>query len=59
LEENAQRVNVKFSIKEEDTIWLEITRELNGVDKKECYRNITRIRDTADELDNTLRKEFF
>jgi hypothetical protein len=58
LEENAQRIAVKFSIKD-DTVWLEITRELNGVDTKECYRNLTRIGDTADELDDLLRGEFF
>ncbi len=58
LEENAQRIAVKFSIKE-DTVWLEITRELNGVDTKECFRNLTRIGDTADELDDLLRGEFF
>ena len=58
LEENAHRVAIKFSIKE-DTVWLEVTRELNGVDTTECYRNLTRIGDTADELDDALRDEFF
>jgi hypothetical protein len=58
LEENAHRVALKFSIKE-DTVWLEVTRELSGVDTTECYRNLTRIGDTADELDDALRDEFF
>lgn len=58
LEENAQRIAIKFSIKD-DTAWLEITRELNGLGIDECYRNLTRIGDTADELDDTLRSEFF
>ncbi|MCP4228538.1 MAG: YbjN domain-containing protein [bacterium] len=58
LEENAHRVAIKFSIKEE-AVWLEITRELSGVDTTECYRNLTRIGDTADELDDALREEFF
>ena len=58
LEENAQRIALKFSIKE-DTVWLEISRELNGLDTNECYRNLTRIGDTADELDDELRKVFF
>ncbi|UCE26342.1 MAG: YbjN domain-containing protein [Candidatus Coatesbacteria bacterium] len=57
LEENAQRIALKFALRE-DTVWVEITRELEGLSFDECRRNLTRIGETADELDDILKEEF-
>lgn len=57
LEENANRVALKFCLREE-TVWMEITRELEGLSYDECNRNLTRIGETADELDDILKEEF-
>lgn len=57
LDENASRVAVKFSIRENE-VWVEITRELEGISFDEAYRNMTRVGDTADEMDDILREEF-
>jgi hypothetical protein len=57
LEENANRIALKFCLRE-DTVWVEITRELEGLSLDECYRNLTRIGETADELDDILKDEF-
>lgn len=57
LEENAGRVALKFSLRE-DTVWMEISRELEGMSYNECYRNLTRIGEAADELDDLLKEEF-
>jgi len=57
LEENARWVGPRFSIRG-DTAWLDITRELAGIDYDECRRSLERIGYVADELDNALRAEF-
>jgi hypothetical protein len=57
LEENANHIALKFCLRE-DTVWVEITRELEGLSFDECYRNLTRIGETADELDDILKDEF-
>lgn len=57
LEENAKWVSTRFSVRG-DTIWLDITRELAGMDYDECYRNLTRIGDVADGIDDILAEEF-
>lgn len=57
LEENAKYIAVRFSVRE-DTVWLDITRELAGLDENECRRSLTRIGETADNLDDELMKEF-
>jgi len=57
LEENAKWVATRFSLRG-DTVWLDTTRELAGMDYDECYRSLTRIGDVADELDDILREEF-
>jgi hypothetical protein len=57
LEENAKWVATRFSIRD-DTVWLDITRELAGMDYDECWRSLTRIGDVADGLDGALMEEF-
>lgn len=57
LEENAERIALKFALRE-DTVWMEITRELEGLSFDECHRNLTRIGEAADELDDILKEEF-
>jgi hypothetical protein len=57
LEENAKWVATRFSLRD-DTVWLDTTRELAGIDYDECYRSLTRIGEVADQLDDELRKEF-
>jgi hypothetical protein len=57
LEENARWVATRFSVRD-DTVWLDTTRELAGLDYDECYRSLTRIGDVADSLDDTLKGEF-
>ncbi len=57
LEENARWVGTRFSLRG-DTVWLDVTRELEGMDDNECRRSLTRIGDVADDLDDVLKKEF-
>jgi hypothetical protein len=57
LEENAKWVATRFSLRD-DTVWLDTTRELSGIDYDECYRSLTRIGEVADQLDDELRTEF-
>jgi len=57
LEENAKWVSTRFSVRG-DTAWLDVTREIAGMDHDECRRSLTRIGDVADELDDILRGEF-
>jgi hypothetical protein len=57
LEENAKWVATRFSVRE-DTVWLDTTRELSGMDYDECYRSLTRIGEAADALDDDLKTEF-
>jgi len=39
-------------------VWLDITREVAGIDAEECSRSLTRIGDVADGLDDMLMEEF-
>jgi len=57
LELNHTTVGVKFSTFQ-DTIYLEITRQLRGMDKDETMSNITGIGNFSDEMDDKLREEF-
>jgi hypothetical protein len=57
LEENAKWVATRFSLRG-DTVWLDITREVAGIDAEECSRSLTRIGDVADGLDDMLMEEF-
>ena len=57
LEENAKWVATRFSLRD-DTVWLDTTRELAGMDYDECYRSLTRIGEVADALDDDLKTEF-
>lgn len=58
LEEAATRVGVKFYIREQDEAWVEISRELVGLDVEEATRNMHRVANTADELDDILKSRF-
>jgi hypothetical protein len=57
LEENANRIALKFSVRE-DTVWCEITRELSGLSFEESYRNLIRVGEVADEVDDIFRDDF-
>lgn len=57
LEENAQWVGPRFSLRG-DTVWLDITRELAGMNYDEFRRSLERVGNVADELDESLRTEF-
>ncbi len=57
LEENAQRIAVKFSLRE-DVVWLEINREMAGLGFDEAMRALIRVAEVADELDEVLVNEF-
>ena len=57
LEENGNRIALKFSIRE-DTVWCEVTRELEGVTFDEGLRNLVRVGEVADEVDDIFRGEF-
>lgn len=58
LEEAATRVGVKFYVNEQDEAWVEVSRELVGLDVEEASRNMHRVANTADELDGILGAEF-
>jgi hypothetical protein len=57
LAENAQRIAVKFSLRE-DVIWLEINREMRGLGFDEAMRALVRVAEVADELDQILVNEY-
>jgi len=57
LEENAHRVAVKFSLRD-DIVWLEINREMEGLTLDEARRALVRVAEVADELDEPLINEF-
>ena len=57
LEENSNRIALKFSLRE-DTVWCEITRELHGLSFEEAHRNLIRVGEVADEVDDIFRDEF-
>ena len=57
LQEAADRVGVKFYVKDNEA-WVEIARELEGLSITEASRNLNRVANTADELDDILRAEF-
>ncbi len=57
LEENAHRIAVKFSLREE-IVWLEINREMEGLTEDEAMRALVRVAEVADELDAALVHEF-
>lgn len=53
LQENAQRIAVKFSLRD-DVVWLEINREMNGLTLDEAMRALVRVSEVSDELDEEL-----
>jgi hypothetical protein len=57
LEENGQRIAVKFSLRE-DVVWLEINREVRGLGFDETMRSLVRVAEVADELDQVLVNEY-
>ena len=57
LEENGQRIAVKFSLRE-DVVWLEINREIKGLSFDETMRSLVRVAEVADELDQILVNEY-
>lgn len=57
LEENAQRIAVKFSLRD-DVVWLEINREIKGLGFDEAMRSLVRVAEVADELDQVLVNEY-
>jgi len=57
LRENAQRIAVKFSLRD-DVVWLEINRELAGLGFDELKRTLVRVAEVADELYAPLTAEF-
>jgi hypothetical protein len=57
LEENARRIAVKFSLRE-DVAWLEINREMAGLGFEEAMRSLIRVAEVADELDEVLVNEY-
>lgn len=57
LEENGQRIAVKFSLRD-DVVWLEINREIKGLGFDETMRSLVRVAEVADELDQILVNEY-
>jgi len=57
LRENAQRIAVKFSIRD-DWIVCETNRELDGIDFEESLRCMFRVAEVADALDDDLKELF-
>jgi len=57
LRENAQRIAVKFSIRD-DWIVCETNRELEGIDFDESLRCMFRVAEVADALDDELKELF-
>ena len=57
LEENGNRIALKFSMRD-DTVWCEVTRELDGITFEEGFRNLIRVGEVADEVDDIFRDEF-
>jgi hypothetical protein len=57
LQENAQRIAVKFSLRD-DVVWLEINREMSGLGFDEAMRALVRVAEVADELDQVLVNEY-
>ena len=57
LQENAQRIAVKFSVRDA-VVWLEINREMKGLGFDEAQRALVRVAEVADELDEVLVNEY-
>lgn len=57
LEENAQRIAVKFSLRD-GVVWLEINREMKGLGFDEAMRALVRVAEVSDELDQLLVNEY-
>lgn len=57
LRENAQRIAVKFSIRDERIV-CETNRELDGIDFDETLRCMFRVAEVADALDDELKELF-
>jgi hypothetical protein len=57
LKENAQRIAVKFSVRDA-VVWLEINREMRGLGFDEAQRALVRVAEVADELDEVLVNEY-
>ncbi|MCP4228535.1 MAG: YbjN domain-containing protein [bacterium] len=57
LNENAQRIAVKFSIRD-SWIVCETNRELEGIDFNEALRCLFRVAEVADALDDELKESF-
>jgi hypothetical protein len=57
LEENGQRIAVKFSLRD-GVVWLEVNREMKGLGFDEAMRSLVRVAEVADELDQVLVNEY-
>jgi hypothetical protein len=57
LEENGQRIAVKFSLRDE-LVWLEVNREMTGLGFDELKRSLVRVAEVADELTGPLTVAF-
>jgi hypothetical protein len=57
LELNHTTIGVNFAIYK-DTVFLEITRELKGLDKDEALNAIRSVGNFSDEMDDKLKEEF-
>lgn len=58
LDEAYNRIGVKLYITEHDEAWVEVNREVEGMDIEEATRNMHRVANTADELDDILQAQF-
>ncbi len=58
LEEAWTRIGVKFYITNHDEAWVEISRDIDGLDLDEIRANMNRVANTADYLDDVLKAEF-
>lgn len=57
LKENAQRIAVKFGIRD-DWVICETNRELDGIDFEEALRCMFRVAEVADALDDEIKELF-
>jgi hypothetical protein len=58
LEEAWTRIGVKFYVTNADEAWVEISRDIDGLDVDEVRANMDRVASTADYLDDVLKAEF-
>ncbi|MCP4230173.1 MAG: YbjN domain-containing protein [bacterium] len=58
LEEAWTRIGVKFYVTNNDEAWVEISRDIEGLDLGEVRANMERVANTTDYLDDVLKAEF-